>query len=87
MLAHTLLALVIFLATVCWRAPAGWSTRFFTTFAAVMFVAINWWAGSQWALLTSDLARAGRGEPTMAGDIRAHVTKLAGQRALCPANH
>ena len=84
MLAHITLAVLVALATATWRAPARWRTRLLTTLAALVFVAVNWWAGSQWALLASDLARAGRGDPTMAGEIRQQVTRLVGTKARCP---
>ncbi len=84
MLAHVALAVLVFLATACWRAPAGWPIRLLTTLAALAFVLLNWWAGSQWALLVSDLARAGVSNPTMAGEIRQQVQRLAGERARCP---
>ncbi len=83
MLAHGALAGLVFMATACWRAPARWPTRLLTTLAALVFVGVNWWAGSQWALLASDLARAGRSNPTMAGEIRQQVQQLAGARARC----
>lgn len=83
MVAHVSLAVLVFFAVVQWRAPARWPTRITSTILAAVLVSANWWIGSQWALLASDLARTGRNEAGEAGAILRTVVQLDAARSVC----
>lgn len=74
---HTLLVAGVFFATVRWFRVKSWRLRILTTVAALVLVLSNWFVGSQWALLASDLARSGRGEPREAMDLADYVASHA----------
>lgn len=62
---HVILAIGIFVATIRWFSTRSWSVRIVTTLLAAILLAINWWTGSRWALLASDLPRYSRYEPRL----------------------
>lgn len=58
---HILLVAGVFAASVRWFRTT-WRLRILTTLLGLLLVIANWFVGSQWALLASDLLRTGRGD-------------------------
>jgi len=79
MLFHLLFGLAVFAATVRWFRTRTWRLRVWTTLAAILLVAVNWTAGSQWALLSSDLIRQGKNTPELMRKLRENVVRYSGE--------
>ncbi|HXI43777.1 MAG TPA: hypothetical protein VNH83_27595 [Bryobacteraceae bacterium] len=75
---HLLLVASVFAATVRWFRTTSWRLRILTTCAALLLVVANWFVGSQWALLASDLSYTGHGEKrksvALANFVETHAT-------------
>lgn len=71
---HVLLVVGVFFATIRWFRTTSWPLRILTTVAGMLLVTANWYVGSQWALLASDLARTGRHARREAVPIERFVT-------------
>lgn len=82
MLVHLALAVCVFFATVRWFRTRSWTLRTSTTVVAVALIAINWTAGSYWALLASDLKRHGDNEPVSMADLRKDIVRTSGASCL-----
>jgi hypothetical protein len=80
---HILLLLGVFAATVRWFRTSSWLLRILTTLVALLLLTMNWMAGSQWALLASDLARDGKGEAQEMYALRDEIVFEFG--AKCPS--
>jgi len=82
---HILLVAGVFFATVRWFRTKSWRLRVFTTLAGLLLVLLNWFIGSQWALLASDLARTGRGDARKSVTLANYVASHASVKCKMPA--
>jgi hypothetical protein len=79
---HVILAMGIFIATLRWFSTKSWPVRIATTLLAAILLSINWWTGSRWALLASDLPRYSRNEPRL---VSSTIKPLIASRTIrCP---
>lgn len=79
---HLTLAFCAFAATIRWFRTQSWRLRILTTVVAVALIAGNWTAGSNWALLASDLSRQGNNDPLRMTELRDFVVKHSGAKCL-----